>query len=132
VNATRPLHLVVTQFFKFACVGVCGTAAAYSALIALVEVFKVPVIAATTVGFVVGAIVNYILNRRFTFVSEANHAVALPKFLTVAAFGAAINAFMVGWLVEHGGVHYLIAQICATATVLVWNFVANTLWTFKR
>lgn len=28
------------------------------------------------------------------------------------------------------GVHYLIAQVCATGVVLFWNFIGNSVWTF--
>lgn len=132
MNATRSLHPVYSQFLKFAAVGLFGTAAHYTVLTVLVEAFKARVVLATTAGFVAGALVNYVLNRRFTFDSEADHAIALPKFLAVAALGAGINAYMVSWLLEHTGVHYLLVQVCATATVLVWNFVANTLWTFRK
>jgi putative flippase GtrA len=30
------------------------------------------------------------------------------------------------------GLHYLAAQVVATAFVLVWNFAANRLWTFEE
>lgn len=127
----RTLQAVLTQFLAFAIVGLFGTAAHYVVLWALVEISDVPVVAATTAGFVVGAIVNYVLNRRFTFVSKATHAAALPKFLTVATFGATINALVVAWLIEHTDIYYLIAQLFATGAVLVWNFAANYAWTFR-
>ena len=122
---------MLTKFLSFATVGVFGTAAHYTVLWALVEAGDVPVVAATTAGFVVGAIVNYVLNRRFTFVSKAAHSTALPKFLTVAAFGTAINALVVALLVEQTNIYYLVAQLFATGAVLVWNFAANYAWTFR-
>jgi putative flippase GtrA len=127
--ARLPVRL--RQFLSFALVGVVGTAAHYLVLAILVEIVAAPVLLATTAGFVVGAEINYALNRRFTFVSTSPHHVALPKFLTVAATGALLNAAVVALFVEVALWHYLLAQLLATVTVLGWNFVANLAWTFR-
>ena len=119
------------QFLTFTLVGAFGTAAHYVVLATLVEVFGVQVLAATTAGFACGAIVNYVLNRRYTFNSSARHAVALPKFLTVATLGAGINWLVMALLTGVAGLHYMVAQLLATATVLAWNFIANHAWTFR-
>jgi len=122
----------IEKFMRFAAVGVFGTAAHYLVLGTLVEFARTPVLAATTVGFATGAVVNYILNRRVTFVSEVSHVLALPKFLMVSALGAGLNWLIVGLLVHRADCHYFIAQIAATATVLLWNFAGNHLWTFRE
>ena len=124
--------LPFAKFLSFATVGVLGTAAHYTVLGALVEFAGVAVLTGTTVGFVTGAIVNYLLNRRITFASDASHAVALPKFLTVAVLGAGLNWLIVDLLVHGAEIHYFIAQLAATATVLLWNFTGNHLWTFRE
>jgi putative flippase GtrA len=125
------VHQILRQFATFAFVGAFGTSAHYLVLALLVEVWTMPVPLATTAGFVCGAVVNYVLNRRFTFDSASSHAVALPKFLTVAVLGAAINWLVVSALLGATSLHYFVAQFLATGTVLVFNFVANYLWTFR-
>jgi len=40
-----------------------------------------------------------------------------------------INSLLMQVLVQSGW-HYLLAQVCATAVVFLWNFVGNSLWTF--
>jgi putative flippase GtrA len=125
-------HAAVGQFVRFATVGVVGTAAHYSVLTALVELAGVAVLPATTAGFLVGALVNYALNRRFTFASSARHVVALPKFLLIVAIGALLNAAIVAVLLPRVPVHYLVIQLAATGVVLLWNFIGNYLWTFRR
>ena len=132
VTSLQRFHVPARQFLTFALVGVVGTAAHYLVLVTLVEALNVPVLPATTAGFICGAIVNYVLNRRFTFNSDTEHSVALPKFLAVAILGAGINWLVVSLLLELLGLHYLLAQLAATATVLIWNFAANYLWTFRR
>ena len=122
---------LLTRFVSFASVGAVGTVAHYLVLWSLVEIGGAGVLSATTAGFVAGAVINYALNRRITFASDAPHTSALPKFLAVATAGAALNAAVMGLLATYTDLHYLIAQVGATIVVLGWNFGANALWTFR-
>lgn len=131
IGSLRMIQLL-PQFCRFVMVGSCATAIHYSILTFLVELFQVRAVLATTVGFVVAATANYVLNRRFTFEFTGKHVVAAPKFLTVALLGAVMNAVLFGWLEAHTSFHYLVLQICATITVLAWDFTANAIWTFKK
>jgi putative flippase GtrA len=131
-NSAIAMNQVVFRFGKFAFVGGCATAVHYTILTFLVEILELAPVLATTIGFTVAAAVNYSFNRRFTFESRARHVVALPKFLTVALLGAAMNAGVVDWFEGHTSLHYLVSQICATIVVLAWNFSANAIWTFKQ
>jgi len=119
------------QFCKFISVGSCTTAAQYLLLTFLVEVYGLRATVASTIGFVISATISYILNRRFTFHSAAKHRIAIPMFMTVALTGMTLNAAVIGWLQAHTTVHYILAQICASSVVLIWNFTTNSVWTFK-
>lgn len=120
------------QFVTFAGMGLVGTMAHYSTLLALVEWGGLTSVAGSEIGFVVGALVNYSLNYTFTFRSTASHGVALPKFMTVAAVGFCLNALCMMAGTRWTPLHYLIVQVLATGAVLFWGFAANSLWTFKR
>lgn len=120
------------KFCKFLMSGLFATAVHYSILVLLVELFRIHVIVATTAGFIISLIVNYACNRRFTFSSNESHVVLLPKFLTVALTGAAMNAGVLAWFEAYSSIHYLTAQLFATAVVLAWNFTINAAWTFRR
>jgi putative flippase GtrA len=123
-------RLIPRQFLLFAAIGAVGTAAHYAVLIALVHSQTAGPKAATSFGFAVGALVNYMLNYRFTFNSDKPHSDTLPKFLAVAASGAGLN-YAVMWLgIEALHIHYLAAQIAATALILMWNYWVNRVWTF--
>lgn len=121
-----------TQFLLFAGVGVIGTAAHYSVLVTLVQLAKTDAVISSTLGFVVGACVNYTLNYLFTFNSSKRHLEAFPKFFTIALLGMLANAAIMTGLVHQAGVHYLSAQIVATMVVLVWNFAGSKIWVFKE
>lgn len=118
------------QFLLFSCIGAVGTAGHYGVLILLVQLADMGPVIATTAGFTVGALINYILNYRITFNSNKKHSEALLKFLTVAGIGGVMNAGIMSLGVNFLELHYLVIQLLATGIVLVFNFTANKYWTF--
>jgi putative flippase GtrA len=118
------------QFFLFSGIGAIGTAAHYSLLIFLVQAVHFNPVPATTAGFALGALINYILNYRITFNSSKRHREALIKFLSVALVGALINGVLMNAGMELFDLHYVIIQMLATGVVVTFNFIANKYWTF--
>lgn len=116
---------------QFAGVGAIGTMAHYVLLVMLVEVLGANAVAASTAGATLGAVVNYLLNRRYTFRSKKRHREALTKFFIIAASGLALNASFMLVFVKILSLYYLLAQVLSTGLVLVWNFVGNRFWTFN-
>jgi putative flippase GtrA len=116
----------------FGMVGLIATLAHYLALVALVEIGGIHPAAATTVGFGLGALINYSLNYRYTFNSSKSHRDAAPKFALIAIATGLLN----GWILFAGvtllALDYLPVQIAATAAVFLLNYVLNSLWTFRE
>jgi putative flippase GtrA len=114
----------------YALVGAVATGVQYVVLVSLVELTTVGAAMGAALGATAGALAAYAGNHRFTFASDAAHARALPRFLTVAALGATTSAALVhagtAWL----GLHYLLPQAVATVLVFVSGFVLNRRWTF--
>lgn len=119
------------QFITFALVGAIGTAGHYLTLILLVELLNKTAAIATTAGFIVGAIINYILNYRITFNSNKPHHQTLAKFLLIAAIGAVINSSLMYLGTNILQYYYLLVQVIATLIVLLWNFIINKIWVFS-
>ncbi len=122
----------VKQFLTFGAMGAIGTVCHYVVLILLVEGASVDPLVSTLLGFVAGAVVNYWLNYHVTFRSRQSHALAFPRFATTAAVGALLNLGLMVLLIHRLGIHYLPAQLCATATVLVSNFLLSKFWAFSE
>ena len=118
------------QFLLYAGAGAIGTVAHYGVLIALVQLAGAGPVAASTAGAIVGALVNYVLNHRYTFASRRAHRSALPRFLAVAGAGVLLNAAVLAVLLATVELHYLALQVVATCVVLVAGYVANRRWTF--
>lgn len=115
---------------SYALVGGLATVVHYLVMAALIELGHVGAGLAAATGASCGALTAYAGNRRFTFDSRAGHARALPRFLAVAALGAATSAALVhagtAWL----GLHYLPPQVVATALVLFAGYALNRHWSF--
>lgn len=118
------------QFFRYAGAGAVGTGAQYAVLIALVQLAGAEAVASSTAGALAGALVNYALNRRYTFASRRAHRAALPRFFAVASVGVLLNAAVMAAILAVVPAHYLVAQVAATGVVLVAGFIANRRWTF--
>lgn len=118
------------RFLSFLGVGVIATSVQYLVLIASVQGLHADPVVASTVGFVIAATVNYILNRRYTFGSSKPHLEAAPKFFIVAAVGLWLNGALLAAGMAIVGLHYIAAQVIATGCVLLWNYSINAVWTF--
>jgi putative flippase GtrA len=117
----------------FACyllTGVAATAVHYALLVAMVELAGLPAAPSAAFGATAGALVAYAANRRYTFPGSTPHGRALPRFLVVAAIGAAANGSIVWAGTELLYMHYLAAQLAATALVVWSGFTPNRRWTF--
>lgn len=121
---------LLEQMLRFAFVGGLATALHYLILITLVNGTGLNVSVASAIGYTLSTLFNYASNRRLTFRSQRSHRSALPRFLWLAGFGLAINTVTVWLLAERLGIHYLIAQVVATALTLCWNFFAARHWAF--
>ncbi len=112
-------------------VGATATGVQYALLVLLVRFAGMGAPLASSLGFLASAAANYLLNYRYTFRSRHPHGPAALKFAALASMGLLLNAGLMRLLTESGW-NYLIAQVVATAVVLAWNFLGNSLWTFGR
>ncbi len=111
-------------------VGATATLIQYAILVFLVETVGADPATASTIGFAISAVANYLLNRSFTFRSSVAHRIAAFRFVAVVLLGLALTfALMLAstWI----GLSYLLAQIFTTVVVLLLNFTLGSLWTFK-
>jgi putative flippase GtrA len=120
---------VIGRLVRFGLVGGVATAIQYVILVVLVHAGVAPPVG-SAIGFVVSAFGNYLLNYHFTFRSRESHGPAVTKFVTLAAGGLAISYVLMHVLVGAGW-YYLLAQVLVTAVVFLWNFVGNSVWTFR-
>ena len=123
---------IIWKFICFAGVGAGGTLVQYATLFILVRLHIANAIAASAIGFILGAIVNYYLNYRYIFTSSKRHRDAMTKFLVVALAGLAINVAVLSFIMSNFHLHYFVSQVISTGFVLFFNFTGNYIWTFRE
>lgn len=120
------------QFFRFATVGVAGTAVQYVFLWLGADLLGINAVVCSSAGYIAGSLANYILNRLFTFKSDRSHLEAATKYFIVLAFGWCLNTGTMWWLSSKISWNYWAAQLLATLICLAWNFSGNRLWAFRQ
>jgi putative flippase GtrA len=131
----RPLPVlnvpVVVQFVKFGIVGVSNTLIAFAAYILLLKVFGVWYLAASAIGFLVGAVNGFLLNRRWTFKEHVGDALTPVRWGIVQSCGLGLNEGLLYLWVAGVGLSKLVGQALAIAVVTTVTFFVNRAWTFR-
>jgi putative flippase GtrA len=129
--ASRLDVATVAQFVKFGIVGVSNTLLSFAVYTVLLKVFGVWYVAASGIGFSVGAVNGFLLNRRWTFKEHVGDALTPVRWTVVQGCGLLMNLGLVYMFVDDLSLDKLIGQACATAIVTVLTFFANRAWTFR-
>ncbi len=122
---------VVVQFIKFGIVGVSNTVLAFAIYTLLLKVFGVWYLAASAIGFVVGAVNGFLLNRRWTFAGHVGDSLTPVRWGVVQGCGLALNEGLLFLFVDGADVEKLLGQALATIVVTVVTFLVNRAWTFR-
>ncbi|HEV7320003.1 MAG TPA: GtrA family protein [Ensifer sp.] len=122
-------RLLDTSFFRYFVFGCIAASLQVATLALLVEIVRLAPVYASTVAFYFAVVVNYFLQRRFTFRSDEPHLQALPKFLAVSTLGAGINAVAFSLLTTV--MHYVFAQALALLLVFSVNYALSRLLIFR-
>jgi putative flippase GtrA len=116
---------------KFGIVGVSNTLLTFAVYTLLLKAFGVWYVAASGIGFTVGAVNGFLLNRRWTFRGHVGDALTPVRWFVVQGCGLGLNLGLVYMFVDGFGIGKLAGQVPATAIVTVLTFFANRAWTFK-
>jgi putative flippase GtrA len=130
VALRRPANWI--QLAKFCAVGGSGYVVNLAVYATLVHVFGVHYLLAAVCSFLVAVSNNYAWNRLWTFKGARGHLVFQgARFLTVSTIALLANLGFLSAFVALG-LPKVPAQALAVALVTPWNFLANTLWSFRR
>jgi putative flippase GtrA len=128
------------SFLRFLLVGVFNTLVGLSVIALLLHVAGIGYWASTFIGNAVGALVSYMLNKRFTFRSKAKVAGSLWKFLlvTLICYGLSYGIGLYGgWLIAaifpwfpDNRVHD-VATLLGTGLYTVTNYLGHKYFSFR-
>lgn len=134
---------LITKFIKFGVVGASGAVIDFGLTALCKGIFGIPELLANAIGFTVAATSNYFFNRVWTWKSTSKDVGAeYAKFFFVSLIGLGLNSLIVLLLKDLTIIpcfvdttldwNFWVAKIIATAVVMVWNFVANNFFTFRK
>ena len=122
---------IVPQLVRFGLVGATNTAltlATYAVLVAL----HAPVPLAGAVGWGVGAVNGFVLNRTWTFGGAARGAVPAARYAAVALVGSGLNAALLALAVGDGHLPRLAGELAVLPPVTLLSFVLCRGWVFAQ
>lgn len=120
------------KFSKFALVGMSGLIIDFGLTYVLKEIIKINKYVANSIGFVLAATNNYLLNRIWTFRNDNPYvSVQYLKFIAVSLIGLILNNAILKLLHDRMKLNFYIAKLIAIGIVLFWNFTANLFFTFN-
>lgn len=125
---------MIAQLLSFLSVGALATGLQYLLTAALVLGDVLPLVAASTLGFLISAAFNYWANARLTFAAQGSRASSRAqqlRFGLMVALGCALNAGLLR-VAQALGLHPALSQLLATAGVLASNFMLSRLWVFRN
>lgn len=124
---------ILRQFLRFAAVGLSGTAVQYACVaVAMAMSGKSATVAASAIGYILGSVVNYVLNYFLTFGSGKSHVEAASKYFAVLAIGWCLNLGLMSVFVHRWDWHPWLSQLLTTGIGLCWNFIGSKLWVFRE
>jgi putative flippase GtrA len=123
----------VRQFVKFGIVGASGFIVNLAVFTVLQRLTSFPFWFEFSVGFMVGGVSNYFLNRWWTFRSTGHAAKQGAQFLFVS-FLALLVGNLTGWVLETRlqYQHHHTVWFLSTLSGMLLNFFANKYWTFRE
>jgi putative flippase GtrA len=122
----------VRQFLKFGVVGTSGLVVNFVVAHVLQKTTTLSWFTDFAIGFMVGGISNYVLNRIWTFGSRRNPLLEGLQFLVVSAV-ALLFGRLVFTVAERAAFHHFTTTwLIATLSGTFVNFFLNKYWTFRH
>jgi putative flippase GtrA len=122
----------VRQFVKYGVVGASNTLVNF-AVYSIGVTIGIHYLIALVLGYAVGALNSYILNRHWTFqAGHIAHTTAGTRFALVTGAAIAVNVGLLYLFVHHLGISKIPAQAILTVPLLAVTFPINRWWSFAH
>ena len=125
----------VAIFLRFLLVGLSGVFVNMGVLWFLTEVGGLHYMASSLVAVEVSIVTNFLFNNSWTFRHRSRGVIrlsALARYNLVCTGGIVGSTTILYFLTTWCGIHYLAANLMAISVTALWNFAANTAWTWRH
>jgi putative flippase GtrA len=114
---------------KFAFVGGLSAAAYFLFIFAAAPIIT-STVALTAVAYAASAVLNYVLQRSFTFQSRLPHAVSFSRYIGMQTTALVVNSGLMFLLVDIAALNLYAAQLMVTTLVTIMNFLLSRFWVY--
>ena len=121
----------MNQFLRYICVGVLNTSVGYAIIFACMYILSLDAVMSNFIGYGLGLVVSYMLNKFFTFRTSARSMSEPIKFVMV--FGVSYTANLVALiaLIDIFHMHKGLAQFPAGVMYIALSYILNKRYVFS-
>jgi putative flippase GtrA len=117
---------------SFGLVGCSGIVIDFSVTWLLKEKANLNKYIASSAGFCMAVVTNYLLNKQFTFHNSVGQpATQFIKFAAVSIAGLLLSNVLLWLLQKKTSFNFYISKMLVIGIVFFWNYTANAFFTFK-
>jgi len=117
------------EFIRYNLVGVINSVAGFS-IIYILMFFGVTPTMSNAIGYSIGSIISYYLNRKYTFKSALKSKIVMFKFFLVLAISYGLNLLTLKYLITI--INPYLAQIGSAIIYTLSSFLLIKFTVFKR
>ena len=118
------------QLFSYAAVGVVNTCVGYSIIFSSMYLLGLGPVVSNLLGYAIGVLVSYFLNRIFTFRSAAPSKREFIRFVSILLLAYVANLAVLVLLLDHSAIHKGLAQVLAGIVYFAAAFLLSKYYVF--
>lgn len=122
----------MSLFFRFLTVGIFNTVLGYIVIFVCMYLINISPETSNIIGYSVGLMSSYLLNRNYTFKSSAKKIPELTRFLIVFLLSYGANYYALLVMVYKLDIHEGVSQVCSGAIYVATSFILNKVFVFKE
>lgn len=120
----------MSQFLRYSLVGVVNTVVGYAVIFLLMYLGTNP-LASNALGYMVGFVLSFVLNRNFTFRSTGGQRIEIIRYLLVFGISYLANFAILLLLIGVTNTHTALAQVLAGVIYFGFSYVLNKYYVFR-
>lgn len=127
----QPAIVIIVSFFRFSVVGVINTAVGLAVILMLMRFGGVQYIVANAVGYAIGTVVSFVLNRSWTFYHKGPVLSSVVRWGLVIAIAYAANVLVVSMSHEYFGIDRYLSQGLGVFAYTCLSYLGGRFYAFS-
>jgi putative flippase GtrA len=130
-DAFRGRQAQFRELLRFGSVGLASSAIYFALLWLVTRLTGWPAGVCGTIAYAFSIVLNYVLQKSFTFKSGRRHQQAGPRYLLIHLGGMLLNGGFLWLGVDVSGWSYIPVQLGAMVVVTIWSYLGQRFWAFQ-